>query len=183
MLRPTRVSCCLTPMWSSARSAWAGGAWETDVIIPRNYGIYQPVGDSVMPGGILRAMRMIPALVEIARDVKALCPQALFINYSNPMTANCWAIREATGVPVVGLCHGVFHVQQQLARLIGAPPEQVTALAVGLNHLTWFTDLRWHDRDAWPLIRAPGRRARRVSRLRFDRQHLSTNHTVQQQSV
>lgn len=129
-------------------------AWETDVVIPRKYGIYQPVGDSVMPGGISRAMRMIPALIAIARDVQELCPQALFINYSNPMTANCWAIREATGVPVVGLCHGAFHVQQQLARLIGAPPEEVTGLAVGLNHLTWFTDLRWQGRDAWPLIRA-----------------------------
>ena len=129
-------------------------AWETDVVIPRTYGIYQPVGDSVMPGGISRAMRMIPALIEIARDVQALCPQALFINYSNPMTANCWAIHQATGVPVVGLCHGAFRVQQQLARLIGAPSEEVTGLAVGLNHLTWFTDLRWHGRDAWPLIRA-----------------------------
>ena len=87
-------------------------AWETDVFIPRKYGIYQPVGDSVMPGGISRAMRMIPALVDIAQDVKSLCPEALFINYANPMTANCWAIRKATGVPVVGLCHGVFHVER-----------------------------------------------------------------------
>ena len=85
------------------------------MFIPRTYGIYQPVGDSVMPGGISRAMRMIPALIAIARDVAELCPNALFFNYSNPMTANCWAIRKATGVPVIGLCHGTFHVQRQLA--------------------------------------------------------------------
>jgi alpha-galactosidase len=128
--------------------------WEMDVFIPRKYGIYQPVGDSVMPGGISRAMRMIPALVEIARDVQALCPGAWFFNYANPMTANCWAIRRATGVPVVGLCHGVFHVERELATFIGAPPEEVTSLYAGLNHLTFIFDLRWKGRDAWPLVRA-----------------------------
>jgi alpha-galactosidase len=128
--------------------------WEADVFIPRKYGIYQPVGDSVMAGGISRAMRMIPALVDIARDVKALCPEALFVNYSNPMTANCWAVRRATGVPVVGLCHGVFNVERQLAEFVGAPPEEVTSLYAGLNHLTFIFDLRWRGRDAWPLARA-----------------------------
>jgi alpha-galactosidase len=127
--------------------------WEKDVFIPRKYGVYQPVGDSVMPGGISRAMRMIPALVDIARDVQDLCPEALFINYSNPLTANCWAIRKATGVPVVGLCHGQFSVERQLAEFIGAPPEEVTSLYAGLNHLTFFFDLRWNGRDAWPLVR------------------------------
>jgi len=129
-------------------------AWETDVFIPRRYGIFQPVGDSVMPGGISRAMRMIPALVEIARDVNAQCPDAFFVNYSNPLTANCWATRRATGVPVVGLCHGTFGVERQLAGLIGAPPGEVTSLFVGLNHLTFIFDLSWKGRDAWPLVRA-----------------------------
>jgi alpha-galactosidase len=128
--------------------------WEMDVFIPRKYGIYQPVGDTVMPGGISRAMRMIPALVNIANDVKALCPNALFINYSNPMTANCWAIRRATGLPVVGLCHGVFHVERQLAQFIGAPPQEVTSLFAGLNHMTFLYDFRWQGRDAWPIVRA-----------------------------
>jgi alpha-galactosidase len=128
--------------------------WEADVFIPRKYGIYQPVGDSVMSGGVSRAMRMIPALVDIARDVQALCPGAWFFNYSNPMTANCWAIRKATGLPVVGLCHGVFHVERELAEFIGAPPQEVTSLFAGLNHLTFIFDLRWKGRDAWPLVRA-----------------------------
>jgi alpha-galactosidase len=129
-------------------------AWEADAFIPRRYGVYQPVGDSVMPGGISRAMRMIPALVDIAEDVKALCPDALFFNYANPMTANCWAIRKATGVPVVGLCHGVYDVKRQLAEFIGASPEDVTCLFAGVNHLTFIFDLRWRGRDAWPLVRA-----------------------------
>jgi alpha-galactosidase len=136
-------------------------AWEADVFVPRKYGIYQPVGDTVMPGGISRAMRMIPALVAIARDVHSLCPNAWFFNYSNPMTANCWAVREATGVPVVGLCHGTFHVQRQLAAFVGAPPEEVSALYAGLNHLTFVYDLRWKGQNAWPLARA---RLRAVNR-------------------
>jgi alpha-galactosidase len=129
-------------------------AWETDVFIPRQYGVNQPVGDSVMPGGISRAMRMIPALVAIAQDVQALCPDAFFVNYANPMMANCWAIRQATGLPVVGLCHGVFDTERQLAAFIGAPLKEVTSLAVGLNHLTFIFDFRWRGRDAWPLVQA-----------------------------
>ena len=67
--------------------------WEQDVFIPRKYGIFQPVGDSVMPGGISRAMRMIPAVLDIASDIERLCPQAQFINYANPMTAIVRALR------------------------------------------------------------------------------------------
>jgi alpha-galactosidase len=128
-------------------------AWETDVHIPRKYGVFQPVGDSVLPGGISRAMRVIPVLVEIARDVQELCPAAWFFNYANPMTANCWAIREATGVPVVGLCHGLFHVERQLAEFLGVPPEELTSMYVGLNHLTFVFDLRRNGDDLWPAVR------------------------------
>jgi alpha-galactosidase len=128
-------------------------AWEKDVAIPRKYGVYQPVGDSVMPGGISRAMRMIPVLVEIAQDVQRFCPDSLFFNYSNPMTSNCRAVRKATGVSLVGLCHGVFHVERELAEFIGAPPEELTSLFAGVNHLTFIFDLRWNGRDAWPIVR------------------------------
>ncbi|NQT88331.1 hypothetical protein HQ560_16310, partial [bacterium] len=82
-------------------------AWEQDVLVPRRYGFYQPVGDTTMPGGLSRALRMIPAMVDIARDALELCPGARFFNYSNPMTAVCRAVRKATGAHVIGLCHGV----------------------------------------------------------------------------
>jgi alpha-galactosidase len=129
-------------------------AWEADVFIPRRYGIFQPVGDTVMPGGISRAMRMVPAMVDIASDVMSVCPEAAFYNYANPMTVNCWAMRRATGANVVGLCHGVMHVERDLAHFVGAPPAEVTSLAVGLNHLTWLFDLRWRGVDLWPAVRA-----------------------------
>lgn len=128
-------------------------AWEADVFVPREFGIYQPVGDSVMPGGISRALRQAPVLVAAAEDIADLCPDAWFFNYANPMTANCRAVRKATPVKVIGLCHGVFGVERTLARFIGAAPADVASIAVGVNHLTWLLDLRWRGLDAWPLVR------------------------------
>ena len=132
-------------------------AWELDVQIPRQFGIYQPVGDTVMPGGISRAQRMIPALVAIARDIAALCPEASLFSYANPMTANCWAIRQATGVPVVGLCHGVHDTVRSLASYLELPPQRVTATYAGLNHLTFIYDLRHDGADQMPALLAKAR--------------------------
>lgn len=129
-------------------------AWEDDVYIPRRYGIYQPVGDTVMPGGSSRALRMIPAMVDIAEDVLDLAPDALFFNYGNPMSAVCRAVRKSTGAEVVGLCHGVFHVAHYLAGKLCVSPDRLTYTAVGINHLTWFTDLHVEGKDAMPRLRA-----------------------------
>ncbi|SLN74373.1 family 4 glycosyl hydrolase [Roseisalinus antarcticus] len=128
--------------------------WQQDIEIPRRHGIYQPVGDTAMPGGISRAMRMIPPMLDIARDIAELCPDAYFFNYSNPMTAICRAIRKETGVPVIGLCHGVLHIEHQIARFLGAPEGSVTSFGHGLNHLTFLTRLRLNGADAIPLIHA-----------------------------
>ena len=128
--------------------------WQRDIEIPRRHGIYQPVGDTAMPGGISRAMRMIPQMLDIARDVADLCPDAHFFNYSNPMTAICRAIRRETGVPVVGLCHGVHHVEGQIARFLGVEAADFTSYGIGLNHLTFLTRLRLKGADAIPLLQA-----------------------------
>lgn len=125
-------------------------AWEQDVFIPRKYGIFQPVGDSVMPGGTSRALRMIPAMTAIARDVLDLAPRALFFNYGNPMGPVCRAVRKATGANMIGLCHGVFHVGNYLAAVLGVSPESLKYTAQGVNHLTWFTEIRIDGRDAMP---------------------------------
>lgn len=129
-------------------------AWERDITIPGEHGIFQPVGDTTMPGGLSRALRMVPAMVAIARDVLDLCPDALFFNYGNPMTAVCRATRKATGANVVGLCHGVRGTAQYLAGFINVPFEEVSYTAVGINHLTWFLEFRHRGRDAWPAARA-----------------------------
>lgn len=132
-------------------------AWEKDVFVPRRYGIFQPVGDTVMPGGTSRALRMIPAMVAIARDVTALCPDALFFNYGNPMSAVCRGVAKATGVNMAGLCHGVFHVAGNIAKRLGVPESRMRYSAVGINHLTWFTEVRVDGRDAMPRLRAMAR--------------------------
>ncbi|MEK7474889.1 MAG: hypothetical protein AAB152_04550 [Candidatus Coatesbacteria bacterium] len=128
-------------------------AWLKDVTIPRKYGIYQPVGDSVMPGGTSRALRMIPAMVGVARDVLALCPKALFFNYGNPMAPVCRAIRKATGAPVTGLCHGVNDVAHTLAFELGVDFQDLRYTAIGMNHCTWFVDVRVKGHDAMPRMR------------------------------
>ncbi|HWR52027.1 MAG TPA: hypothetical protein VN428_13020 [Bryobacteraceae bacterium] len=129
-------------------------AWEQDVFVPRKFGIFQPVGDSVMPGGVSRAMRMIPPMLAIARDVEKMCPGATFINYSNPMTAIVRALRKHTSVPAVGLCMGTEETLRELAVFAGVKPESVTANWAGLNHLTWILDMRSEGKDLWPAIRA-----------------------------
>ncbi|WP_426517418.1 hypothetical protein ACPPVQ_00240 [Diaminobutyricibacter sp. McL0618] len=133
-------------------------AWQLDHEIVQRHGIYQPVGDSIMPGGISRLLRTTPVLVDIARDIAELSPDAFFFNYSNPMTANVQAIHQETGLEVVGLCHGVHHIQRELAQLIDAPFENTSTLYAGINHLTFIYDFRLNGEDAWPLVRERVRR-------------------------
>lgn len=129
-------------------------AWVQDVLIPRKYGIYQPVGDSVMPGGTSRSLRMILAMVDIANDVMRLAPDALFFNYANPMSTICRGVRKATGANMVGLCHGVIDMARQVARRLGTHLDQLKYTAVGMNHLTWFTEVKANGEDALPRLRA-----------------------------
>jgi len=128
-------------------------AWEQDVYIPRRYGIYQPVGDTAMPGGSSRALRMIPAMVDVARDVSELAPHALFFNYGNPMSPTCRGVIKATGANMVGLCHGVHYVANYLAGVLDIPANELQYTAVGINHLTWFVKLRARGRDLMPLLK------------------------------
>jgi alpha-galactosidase len=126
-------------------------AWEQDVYIPRKYNIYQPVGDTVMVGGISRAMRMVPAMVDIARDINKLCPDAYFFNYSNPMGIICRAIDKA-GFKATGLCHGVNQIEAYLANFIGADRSKFRSYGIGINHLTFMYDIRSKGKDAKPDI-------------------------------
>jgi len=125
-------------------------AWEQDVFIPRKYGIMQPVGDTAMPGGISRALRMAPAMVDISRDVAAICPKAVFINYSNPMAVLCKAVKKAVGTPMTGLCIGVAESVWHIAETAGLPKEECTALWGGINHCTFIYDFRYRGKKAWP---------------------------------
>jgi len=129
-------------------------AWEQDVFIPRKYGVYQPVGDTMMPGGISRAMRMVPAMVDVVRDIEGLCPKSRFFNYSNPMAIICRAIAKGTGFPMTGLCIGVPHSQWYISDFAGLDREKVSSLSVGINHMTFMYDFRYEGSPAWDRVRA-----------------------------
>lgn len=130
----------------------AASGWLLDIEIPARHGIAQTVGDSVGPGGVLRALRHVPEIVAIARDVEELAPDAQMINYSNPLTANVRAVTAATSVKVVGLCHGTMHTLSALAGDLGVPTEEVHATFAGLNHLCWLLDIRRGGEDLYPRL-------------------------------
>ena len=127
-------------------------AYELDIEIPRKYGVEQCVGDTLGPGGVFRALRTIPVLIDICNDMDEVAPEALLINYVNPMAANCWATYEATGRPIVGLCHSVQGTSEMLARWINVPYEEVVFLCAGINHQAFFLDFRRRNEDLYPLI-------------------------------
>ena len=113
-------------------------AFGHDVEIPLKYGVDQCVADTLGPGGIFYALRSIPVLLDIAQDMRETAPRALFINYSNPMAMNSWAVRRAGGVFYVGLCHGVQGGHELIARALGLPSEEVDIVCAGINHQTWY---------------------------------------------
>ena len=127
-------------------------AYGHDVNIPRTYGIDQCVGDTFGPGGIFRGMRSIRALRGIAADMHKLCPDALFIQYANPMAINSWAM-SLLGIDNIGLCHSVQGTSKMLAREMGLPYDQCSFVTAGINHQAWFIDYRCDGLDVMPLLR------------------------------
>src|ERR1700730_8005187 len=95
----------------------------TDFEIPKKYGLRQTIADTLGIGGIMRALRTIPVLLEMCRDMERLCPEVVHLNYVNPMAMNCWALSEATKVRTIGLCHSVQHSGGELACDFGVPVE------------------------------------------------------------
>jgi alpha-galactosidase len=128
-------------------------AYESDIEIPRKYGVEQCVGDTLGPGGVFRALRTIPVLIDLCEEMDKLAPDALLLNYVNPMAANCWAVNAGTGRPHVGLCHSVQGTSEMLARWIKVPYDEVSFLCAGINHQAFFLNFRNGKRDLYPLIR------------------------------
>jgi len=127
-------------------------AYAHDVQIPRKYGLDQTVGDTLGPGGVFRFLRSAPALSDIAHDMSEVCPDALLINYANPMAMNCWYL-SSLGVKTVGLCHSVQGTSHMLARQLDVPDDEITFRVAGINHQAWFTEFRRGDEDLLPRMR------------------------------
>ncbi len=139
----------------------AGGldAFQLDIDIPSKYGIEQCVGDTLGPGGIFRALRTIPVLLDLCRDLDAAAPHALILNYVNPMAMNCWALDRGAGWPHAGLCHSVQGTSEMLARWIDAPYAEVSFQCAGINHQAFFLDFRRGREDLYPRIRDAAQQA------------------------
>ncbi len=127
-------------------------AYALDIEIPRKYGVEQCVGDTLGPGGVFRGLRTIPVLWELSDEMDELAPDALLINYVNPMAINCWAFDAYGARPHVGLCHSVQGTSEMLARWIGVPYEEINYLCAGINHQAWFLEFRRGKEDVYPLI-------------------------------
>ena len=127
--------------------------WRYDVEIPKQFGVDTNIGDTRSVSGMFRALRNIPLMLDICRDIEELCPHAVFLNYTNPMSMLCKAMQSRTKVQVTGLCHSVQGTAQMLAKWIGAPMEEITYTCAGVNHQAFYLDYKWNGQDAYPLIR------------------------------
>jgi alpha-galactosidase len=125
--------------------------WDND--IPLKYGIDQCIGDTIGPGGLFKAMRTVPVFLDILRDMRELCPNAIMLNYTNPMNMMVLAAgRAVPEVPVVGLCHSVQGTSHLLAGYAGVPYEEMEWECAGINHLAWFTKLAHQGRNLYESV-------------------------------
>lgn len=133
---------------------------ESDVHAPEEYGIYQSVGDTSGPGGIIRALRTIPMFEVIANAIKDYSPNAWVINYTNPMTVCIRTLyRVFPEIKAFGCCHEVFGTQKFLAKILGEKGygeierDEIKVNVVGVNHFTWITEAKYQDMDLFPIYR------------------------------
>ncbi|WP_328689236.1 alpha-glucosidase/alpha-galactosidase [Streptomyces phaeochromogenes] len=130
-------------------------ATRTDFDVPARYGVRQTIGDTLGIGGIFRALRTFPVLRGLAEDMAELCPDALLLNYTNPMAMNVlYLSRIAPDLRVTGLCHSVYWTMHDLSQLVGVPFEEVSYLAAGVNHQAWVLRFERDGRDLHPLLDA-----------------------------
>ncbi|MCP3967105.1 MAG: alpha-galactosidase [Lentisphaerae bacterium] len=118
--------------------------------IPLEYGVDQCIGDTVGPGGVFKALRTAPVLLEVLADVEKYCPNAWFLNYTNPMSMLSLAAFRATNVKFVGLCHSVQGSSKNLSDYTEVPYEEMKWRCAGINHLAWFTELSRNGKDLYP---------------------------------
>ncbi len=128
--------------------------WQHDILIPKKYGVDTNVGDTRGPSGIFRYLRTINPILDIAADIDRYCPNAVYLNYTNPMAMLCRAVQSKfPNMVATGLCHSVQGTASMLAKWIGAPENEISYTCAGINHQAFYTDFLWNGKDAYPLIR------------------------------
>lgn len=132
------------------------GGYPSTVIdfdIPKKYGLRQTIADTMGIGGIFRALRTIPMMLDMCHDMEQMCPNTTFLNYVNPMAMNTWAVSRATHIKTVGLCHSVQGTAWQLANYMDVPFKELTYRCAGINHMAFYLELKHNGQDAYPLLR------------------------------
>ena len=125
----------------------------TDREITLKHGLDQGDISTQGPCAIFASLRHIPLMLEICHDMEELCPNAWFLNYTDPMPPICWAINDYTPIKHVGLCHSIQSTSSELAKYIGVPYNEVSYRVAGINHMAWFLEFKWRGKDAYPLLR------------------------------
>lgn len=125
----------------------------TDFEIPKKYGLRQTIGDTHGIGGMFRALRTIPVMLDFAKDMEEVCPDALFINYTNPMSMLCLAMFRATSIETVGLCHSHQACVPELLDRLGLPQDGVSYKISGINHMAWLLEITRNGEDYYPMIK------------------------------
>lgn len=140
-----------------------------DFEIPSRYGLRQTIADTLGIGGIMRGLRTIPVLLDMARDMEELCPDVTFLQYVNPMAINMWALNRASGIHSVGLCHSVQHTADELATDLGVPVDEIDYLAAGINHMAFYLKFERNGQDLYPSLRQIQREGRMpiTNRVRY----------------
>ena len=117
------------------------------------YGVDESAGDTIGPLGVFFGLRNVPVIMDICRDMAELCPNALLINYTNPLAIIGWAVSDYTRIKNVGICNGVQSTAADLAKYLGIPKDELSYWIGGINHMAWFFKLKRHGQDVYPLLR------------------------------
>ncbi|ANA81267.1 glycoside hydrolase family 4 [Paenibacillus vortex V453] len=166
-IKKTSGSTCVVKSYSDRKEALRGakyvvnaiqvGGYDpctiTDFEIPKKYGLRQTIADTVGIGGIFRNLRTIPVMLDFAADIREVCPDALFLNYTNPMAVLTNAMNTLGGVQTVGLCHSVQACIPDLFRNLGMETEGVQAKIAGINHMAWLLEVTKDGVDLYPEIK------------------------------
>ncbi len=127
--------------------------WRHDIEIPKKYGVDINVGDTRSVSGIFRALRGIPLMLDICKDIETYCPKAVFLNYTNPMAILCQAMQKYANVEVTGLCHSVQGTIKMLGEWLNVPYEDIDYTCAGLNHMAFYLKLKHGNEDLYPRLR------------------------------
>ncbi|MFB9328230.1 alpha-glucosidase/alpha-galactosidase [Paenibacillus aurantiacus] len=166
-IRQTSGSSCTVKAYADRKEALRGASYVinaiqvggydpctiTDFEVPKKYGLRQTIADTIGIGGIFRNLRTIPVMLDFARDIQEVCPDAWFLNYTNPMAVLTNVLNGAGGIKAVGLCHSVQVCVPDLFRSLGMDASGVQTRIAGINHMAWLLEAKKDGVDLYPEIK------------------------------